>query len=342
METRPYVRALLAEAAELGVGLPESAYRRPERLDAPLPQPHAREPLALATRRGLGFGTLLGLPGAELVHDQIRTVIGQTHRQLAGRRPKLTGHLPFLKLGRPRVNWAGADRELLTAFGRPSLETDLAQLMAGVEHSVRLGGRTYHVSVTARLRERVGGATGDEARPMSLNIRSGQGATVSGERKNGWKLRAFLGARGDTELTRLLRLRLGQAGLTGSIGRGTEHQFSGAAKSTQRADMGGKADEHVYDAVYELSVRTDGHPEQKWWIDRPGEVVARVAMPHLHVPSERIPARLLDEAGRVRPLESLPPAEQSVDFTSHGSAVVYGLLLAAPEVAHTAETMYQI
>ncbi|MGW2716911.1 hypothetical protein [Streptomyces sp. NPDC001492] len=341
VQTRPYVRALLAEAAELGVGLPESAYRRPERLDAPLPQPHPREPLALATRRGLGFGTLLGLPGAELVHDQIRTVIGQTHQQLTRRRPKLTGHPPFLELGRPRVDWAGADRELLTAFGRPSLETDLAQLTAGVEHSVRLGGRTYHVSVTARLRERVGGATGDETRPMSLNIRSGQGATVSGERKNGWKLRAFLGARGDTELTRLLRLRLGQAGLTGSIGRGTEHQFSGAAKSTQRADMGGKADEHVYDAVYELSVRTDGHPEQKWWIDRPGEVVARVAVPHLHVPSERIPAHLLDEAGRVRPLASLPPAEQLVDFTSHGSAVVYRSLLAAPEVAHTAATLYQ-
>ncbi|WP_416976027.1 hypothetical protein, partial [Streptomyces sp. 4F14] len=128
---------------------------------------------------------------------------------------------PFVRLRRPRVTWAGADKELLTSFGRPSLETDLAQLMAGVESSIHLGGRTYDVSVTARLRERVGGATGDEARPMSIYIRSGQGVTVSGERKNSWSVRTFLGARGETRLTGLLGLRLGQAGLTGTVGGGT-------------------------------------------------------------------------------------------------------------------------
>jgi hypothetical protein len=341
VQARPYVRALLAEAAELGVGLPEEAYRRPERLDARLPDPHEREPMALAARKGLGFGTLLGLPGAELVHDQIRTVIGQTHQQLTGRRLQLTRRLPFLRLGRPRVNWAGADKELLTAFGRPALETDLAQLMSGVEHSVRLGGRTYHASVTAQLRERVGGVTGDEARPLSLNIRSGQGATISGERKNSWSLRGFLGARGRVKLAKAVRLQLGQAGLTGGFGSGTKHRFSGAAKSTQRADMGGKADEHVYDVVYELSVRTDGHPEQKWWIDKPDEVVARVAVPHLHVPAEKIPQSVLREAYRTQPLESLPAPERQVDFAGGGTAAVYRSVVAPPEVLRAVAEMYQ-
>lgn len=341
VEARPYVRALLAEAAELGVGLPEAAYQRPARLDTELPDPHVREPLALAARKGLGFGSLLGLPGAELVHDQIRTVIGQTHQQLTGRRPKLTLRPPFLKLRRPRVNWAGADKELLTSFGRPSLETDLAQLMSGVEHSVRLGGRTYDVSVTARLRERVGGATGDEARPMSLNVRSGQGATVSGERKNSWSLRGFLGARARVKLTKAVRLQLGQAGLTGAFGSGTKHQFSGAAKSAQRADMGGKADEHVYDVVYELSVRTDGHPEQRWWIDKPDEVVARVAVPHLHVPPEKIPEEVLREAYETQPLESLPAQDRRVDFAGRGTAAVYRSVVAPPDVVRAAAEMYR-
>lgn len=341
VEARPFVRSLLAEAAELGVGLPDSAYRRPERLDAQQPTPHELEPLALATRKGVGFGSLMGLPGAELVHDQIRTVIGLTHRQLTGRRLRPTPRPPFLKLRRPRVNWAGADKELLTSFGRPSLETDLAQLMSGVEHSVLLGGRTYDVSVTARLLDRVGGVTGDEARPLSLNVRSGQGATITGERRNSQGLRAFLGARGGVELAEFLKLQLGQAGVTGETGGGTQHRFSGAAKSTQRADMGGKADEHVYDVVYELSVRTDGHPEQKWWIDRPDEVVARVAVPHPHVPAVRIPEEVLREAYRTQPLESLPDEDRRVDFAGRGTAAVYRSVVAPPEVVRAAADLYQ-
>ncbi|MFK4105960.1 hypothetical protein ACI2L1_39075 [Streptomyces sp. NPDC019531] len=340
LEAHPYVRALLAEAAELGVGLPDSAFRRPERLDAELPEPHEREPLALAARKGPGFGVLLGLPGSELVHDQIRTVIELTHQQLAGRRPKLTLHPPFVELRRPRVNWAGADADLLTTFGRASLETDLAQLMSGIEHSVRLGGRTYHVSMAARLLERVGGITGDEARPMSLNVRTNQGATVTGERKNGWSLRGFVGARGRVELTDQVRLRLGQAGVTGGLGGGTKHAFSGGAASGQRADMSGKVDEHVYNVVYELSVRTDGHPERRWWIDKPDQVVAQVAVPQLHVPQERISREALREAYVTRPLPALPAVDRRVDFAGHGATAVFRSVMAPPEVVRAAAEMY--
>ncbi|MDF3148692.1 hypothetical protein, partial [Streptomyces sp. T21Q-yed] len=301
----------------------------------------SREPLALAARKGPGFGVLFGLPGAELVHDQIRTVIELTHQQLSGRRPKLTLHPPFVELRRPRVNWAGADADLLTAFGRASLETDLAQLMSGIEHSVRLGGRTYHVSMAARLLERVGGITGDEARRMSLNVRTNQGATVTGERKNSWSVRGFLGARGRVQLAEVVRLQLGQAGVTGGIGGGTKHAFSGGAASGQRADMSGKVDEHVYNVIYELSVRTGGHPERRWWIDKPGQVVAQVAMPHLHVPEERISREALREAYVTRPIPALPAVDRQVDFAGHGATAVFRSVTAPPEVVRAAAEMYR-
>jgi len=70
-------------------------------------------------------------------------------------------------------------------------------------------------------------------------------------------------------------------------------------------------------------------------------VVARVAVPHLHVPQEGVPAELLAEAGQVRPLDELPAPDRVADFTSNGSAAVYRAFLAVPEVADAAAAMYQ-
>ncbi|WP_394617261.1 hypothetical protein JNUCC0626_47955 [Lentzea sp. JNUCC 0626] len=323
--TPPYVRAPLAEAAEPGLGVPESAYRRPERLDTPLPPPHPREPLALAARRGMGFGTALVLPGAELVHDQLRTVLVQKHQEWTGQR---------------RVDLSGADLVLLGGFGRAVLEGDVASLLSGLERSVRLGGETYQLSVRARFLERVGGVTGDDARAMSINLRASQVSAVGGHRNNSWNVGGFLGVRARLDVDPLIDLQLGQAGLSASFGRGTKQEVSGSAKTGQRIDMGGKADEHIINVVYELAVRS-GDRVERWWIDRPGEVVARVVVPHLHVPREPVTADVLANAGRITPRPALP-VHGTVDFLSNGTGAVFRSFLDVSGVERAAAHMYAI
>jgi hypothetical protein len=320
----PYVRSPLADAPEPGFGLPESAYRRPERLDAPLPQPHPREPLALASRRGLGFGTSIGLPGAGLVHEQLRTVLLQKHQEWTGQR---------------RVDLTRVSRPLLGGFGRAALEGDLPRLLSGIEHSVKLGGKTYHLSVSARLLERIDGLTGEDARAMSINLRASQVAVVSGHRDNGWHVDGFLGVRARFGVEPWFKLQLGQIGLTGGFGGGDKHEFSGSAKTSQRVDMGGKADEHVFNIVYELAVRS-GDRVERWWIDKPGEVVARVVVPHLHVPRDPVTPDVVAEAGQIRVWRTLR-TEGTVDFRSNGTGAVYRSFLDVPEVSRGAAHLYR-
>ncbi len=305
-------------------GCRSPTYRRPARLDAPLPQPHPRESLALASRRGIGFAAANGLPGAERIHDQLRTVLLQKHREWTGN---------------GRVDLSGVDRVLLSGFGRPVLEGDLAGLLAGVEHPVRLGGETYHLSATATLLERVGGVTGDEARAMSINVRASRITAVDGHRDTSWRVGGFLGVRAKVELTPELKAQLGQAGLSGSFGGGTRHEFSGSAKASQRAEMGGKADEHVYNVVYELSVRS-GDRVVRWWIDEPGEVVARVVLSQLHTPPEPIPADALADVGRIALWRALP-AGSTVDFRTNGTGAVFRSFLAVSEVPRMAAHVYR-
>lgn len=171
VDAQPYVARLLALATEHGVGLPASAYRRPPRLDAPRPEPHPREPLALATRLGQGFGMGIALPGAELVLPQVRTVLATLHRQLSGDR---------------RPDWSQTDPDLTAWFDRPALEGDLPRLLAGVSHGITLGGRTYTVAVAARLLERVHGPTDVDAYPMSVNARALESAAATGNRDTSW------------------------------------------------------------------------------------------------------------------------------------------------------------
>jgi hypothetical protein len=321
VEAQPHVRALLREA---GLVLPESAYRRPARLDQPLPAPHPREPLALATRRGQGFAGLLALPGAELVHDQIRGSLERWHNTLSGN---------------SRADWSGTDHDLLTWFGRPALEIDLAQLLTGVDHAVRLGGRSYDVSVRAHLLDRIGGVTGEDAYPMMVNVRSQQTAKVSGRRDIRWNLRVSAGARVGVKVGRWVLAQAGVVRGSAGFGRETRHTLSAAARSYRRSQAAGPVDEHVYDVVYEISVRAAGHPVERWWIDKPKHVVARGVVPHQHVPATPLSAAELAAAGTVSRL-TVPPDGPAADFRG-GTAGVYPAFLTVPELAETAARMYQ-
>lgn len=141
------------------------------------------------------------------------------------------------------------------------------------------------------------------------------------------------------KLTKKLRLQLGNAGFSTGGGLGRSSQFSGGAKSYRRTETVGSVDEHVYNVVYELSVRSSGHAPHRWWIDRPGDVVARVVVPHQHVPAQPLTGRAVGEAGRVVPLDTLP--ETAAGFRRGGVAGVFPAFLTSRDLPLAAARLYQ-
>jgi hypothetical protein len=318
----PRVGNLLSRA---DVVLPGSAYRRPARLDQPLPAPHPREPLALATRRGQGFGVHMALPGSELVHDQVRGALERWHNWLSGN---------------ATADWSRTDHDLLAWFGRPALESDLSRLLSGVDHTIRLGGRSYEVSVRAHLLDRIGGVTGEDTYRMKVNVRSQQTAKVSGRYDTRWNAALSGGLSVQLRARSWLLTQLGTIGGRAGAGQEVRHTFSGGSRSYQRTQAAGPVDEHVYDVVYEIQVRTAGHPAERWWLERPGDVVARVAVPHQHVPTTPVSAGELSTAGTVSRPAALPGGPVA-DFRGGGTAGVFPAFLSIPQLRETAARMYQ-
>ncbi|MEC3993779.1 hypothetical protein VSR01_09595 [Actinacidiphila sp. DG2A-62] len=215
VSAQPHVRALLREAA---LPLPASAYRRPARLDLPLPAPHPREPLAPATRRGLGFGRLIALPGAELVHDQLRAKLVE----LDAARTRGRG-----------ADWSQADLDLVNWYGRPALETDLAALMYGIDHTVTVGGRDYQLFAQAHVRERIGDEP--ESYPMTVDVRGLYSAQVSGHRGGKWDTKAGAGASLQRPLGKAVRFQFFSLRGEGNYEQDHGHDLGGTVKSGWRA-----------------------------------------------------------------------------------------------------------
>ncbi|WP_207938745.1 hypothetical protein [Actinomadura darangshiensis] len=300
---------------------PDTAYRRPDRLDARIvPDPAHREPLPLATRRGIGFGMQSLLPGAELVHEQVRAVIANRHGALSGGR---------------RADWAQADLDLSTWFSRPALEGDLPAVMAGIDRSITVGGRQYHVSVQGSLRERIGGG-GYE---MTVNGRSMMAAGNAGHRNTEIGVQASAG--GGVRLGRLpyMRFILGAWSLQGEYAHSVKNEFGGSAKSYRRTETTGMVDEHNYNIIYQVTVRPEGETAASWWIDRPGDVTARVVVPHEHRPQTPYTRAELRNAGRTWTRTRLPAGE-TVDFAAGGTSGVYPAFSVIPELPRLAAEMY--
>ncbi|WP_374227561.1 hypothetical protein, partial [Streptomyces sp. AC627_RSS907] len=320
---QPHVRTLL-RIADLRIA--PAASERPRSLDEPLDDPDASEPLPLATRRGIGFGESTLLPGAELVLDQLRTVLRE---QVAA-------------AGKAGADWSTTDRELDVWFARPALEADLSQLLAGVDRTVRVGGRTYRLGVKAHLRERLRGSS----YPLVVNARSQRTGAVAGHRKKtrGWKVNAGAGLR--LKLRTWAVLSLGTAGGSAEYRTIMADAFTGTAKSYRRTETTGDVDEHVYRVIYELTVqdvdaKADKNASRTWWIHRAHHkgVVARIVVPKEHVPSSAPDRAELSSTGQVTTLTAWPQTG-AVDFATGGAAGVYPAFLVMPELTRLAADLY--
>src|SRR3569833_2843683 len=155
--------------------------------------PRHHEPLALAARRGLGFGTAATLPGAELVHEQLRAIMEQRHAALSKG---------------AKADWSEADLHLAAWYSRPALEADLSTTMAGIERTVSVGGRTYRLSARAYLMERLNrGATYS----MTVNLLALAAASSNGHRATELVIRLGAGLGARVTAFRWLRFALGAA-----------------------------------------------------------------------------------------------------------------------------------
>lgn len=327
---QPHVRALLREAA---LPLDASAYRRPARLDDPLARPHPREPLALAARRGMGFSAQFSLPGSELVHDQLRAKLVEMDASPSKDR---------------ETDWSQADLDLSVWYSRPALEGDLAQLMYGIKHTVRVGGRDYLLFARAHLRERL---TNDPVTyPMTVNARAQQMTQVTGHRGTAWKAKAGLGGGARLEVEEWMNFQLGGIGGEAEYGQGGGYEYSGTVKSYRRTETDGDVDEHVYDVVYELGVRPAGGSTARWWIDRlklpeawwdtaRSGATAHVAVSHEHVPKEPPTEDTVRRAGHPEELLGWPDDER-IDFEAAGTSGVFPAFFAIPELPELAAAMY--
>ncbi|MGW3151746.1 lonely Cys domain-containing protein [Streptomyces sp. NPDC001177] len=316
---QPHVRTLLRIA---DASLPASAYRRPRSLDIPLPPPHPREPLALAMRRGQGFGMGVLLPGAELVHDQLRWALARRHRAAQGG---------------AQADWSATDLALNTWFSRPSLEADIPRLLAGIDHTVRLGGRDYQLAVKGHLRRRVGG----ETYPMTVNARALRSALVKGHQKKSYTGKVAGGAGLRLKIRSMLMVQLGAFGAGAEYETGSGDTFTGGAKSYRRTETAGQVDEHVYEIVYEMTLRPkakDGGPAETWWIDRPKDVVARIVVPEEHIPATPT-TQAMPAAGKATELKTWP-AGPHVDFADGGTSGLYPAFFVMPELSRLAAEAY--
>ncbi|WP_262402638.1 hypothetical protein, partial [Actinomadura sp. CNU-125] len=299
----------------------EAAYRRPTVLDRPVAvDPAHHEPLPLAARRGIGFGMQSLLPGAELVHQQIRAVMADRHGELSGGRP---------------ADWAQADLDLSTWFSRPALEADLPAVMAGIDRTITLGGRRYNVSVQGFVGERIGG----DGYEMTVNGRAMMAAGSSGHRNT--EIGVQLSGGGGVRLGRLpyMRFILGAWSFQGEYAHTVKNEFGGTAKSYRRTETTGMVDEHNYNVVYEITVRPEGERATTWWIDRPGDVTGRVVVPREHRPARPYTPQELQNAGDAVTVPRLPSRE-TVNFTGAGTSGVYPAFTVIPELPRTAAEMY--
>jgi hypothetical protein len=98
-------------------------------------------------------------------------------------------------------------------------------------------------------------------------------------------------------------------------------------------------DEHRYNVVYEVTVRLEGRPTTTWWIDWPGDVTAKVAVPHEHLPEQPFTQEQLANAGSTRSLARVPDG-RTVRFSRGGTSGVYPTFNVIPELPRLAAQLY--
>jgi hypothetical protein len=327
VDAQPWVRALLRESGTVPVFDPT----RPARLDTPLPAPHSREPLALATRRGQGFGMLSELPGSELVLEQLRSGI---RADLEKRRGKKAAS----------ADWSRADRELLMFFGSPALESDLSALLTGIAHTVTVDGRTYRAGARGHLRERLEDVYASY--PRTVNARSVTSRRTAGHLKRKWA--AEVGVGGGVRLGRSnwARFQLGLFRLLGTRGRNSNQELTSSSKAYRRTETTKGVDEHGYNMVYELFLQPDPEddgPTTTWWIDRPDDVTAIIDVPHEHVPTAPLTPEQLTAAGQWHTSNRPPrPDVPRMNLAEGGTSGIYPAFLDMPRLPELASSLHAL
>ncbi|MFF3561805.1 lonely Cys domain-containing protein [Streptomyces sp. NPDC002574] len=311
--------------------------------------PHPREPLPLASRRGLGFGMPIALPGAETLQQDLRDAIGRHHTKAVGAKTA------------SKSDWANADRDLAMFYGRSALEADPHQALLGIHRTIEVGGHRYKVSAKMRWGDRATGAnplTGpvNEDNPlgqsytMKVNARVVSGATVAGERGKGTKARFAFGGGARLAIPehefnlgslhiKTPPFRLAVGAFRGLLSRawGKSDKFAGLAKEYRRTETAGKVDEHRYEMTLQWTVTPEG--KKPSYLSGSNPAVARLVVPHEHVPTEPVSLKRAQEAGRTEVTDRRPPTERPLDFSSgtHGLYPVFHLM---PELAQLAARMY--
>ncbi|MBR7827885.1 inositol polyphosphate kinase family protein [Actinospica sp. MGRD01-02] len=363
------VRALLAGAADEGVEpLREmerpavldnaGSLRDPERpavLDAR--GPHSTpddDPMPIATGRGQGFGMLLSLTGSERVYTDLRDVLHVRVAQMRAKKSRISVGNQAMGGGSARpiyrddkavkkTDWSQIHRDLSAKFGSPALEADLAVLLAGIEHTARIGGVTYDMAVIGHLLDRhEDGAT--SAFEMAVNARSTGGITTSVEKNRSVTQELTIAGAARVKLSSRVRLEAGDFAVTPGHTRIRGKGHVTGTKGYRRTETDGVVDASVRTIVYEVSMRVDGGQKETWYIhsgDLVGEdVVARivVAPQHLASQTEAVPPAPTVTEGQSPAEQAAVRAERiglvgrMLDFST-GAEGVYPAFLIVPELA---------
>ncbi|MDH6565079.1 hypothetical protein M2160_000100 [Streptomyces sp. SAI-117] len=342
--------------------LPETRPRFRFRMDVERAQgwltPHPREPLAPASRRGLGFGVPIALPGAETLQQDLRDAIERLH---------------VLDVGAEEAKksaWAQADRDLAAFYGRPALEGDLAQALLGIHRTVQVGGRRYKVSAKARWGNRIEGPSpladpvtegshpeGDFS--MKVNTRAATGAATAGERGLGWRAAVTFGggarlAIPEYELslgklhftTPPMRMQFGAVRGIVSTSRENSRKYGGSVGSYRRTETGKRVDEHRYLMAVNWTVTPEkksrfkpSRLNKRRFLSGRNPFVARVVVPHEHVPAAPVTPEQAQAAGHT--VVAMVPTEigRRLDFTG-GAQGIYPVFHLMPELAQLGARMY--
>ncbi|MGW0792710.1 hypothetical protein ACWD04_31960 [Streptomyces sp. NPDC002911] len=318
--SQPHVRALLRESGLDAV----RAVVRPPRLDpGRRPRRHEREPMALASRRGLGYAVAAALPGAELVEDSFRTRLAELVRE------RRVGAL----------DRADVDRQLSVFFGRPALEGDLADLLMGVRHTVDAGSLRVTMAVRAHLLD----SSEVTDRAMTVNTRAAVSEAVTGGTDSQWSLQAGIGGAARLTMGPWGRFQLGSFRLTGRLGAGSAESFARTSKSYRRKENTESVDEHVLDIAYEMSQYVEGDPKnrvEEWWIERPGDLVAQIVVPQEHAPARPVAEEEARSAGALARVSRRWPAGEPAFDLATGTAGLYPAFPALPVLARTIAGLY--
>ncbi|MFI8008422.1 hypothetical protein [Streptomyces sp. NPDC086010] len=291
----------------------------PPRLDADRqPRRHDREPLALASRRGVGYGTTASLPGAETIQDSFRARLTELVRERRITAP----------------DWSRIERQLAVYFGRPALEGDLSDLMHGISHTVSLGSSRVTLGLKAHLLD----SNDVTTYPMTVNTRAAVGETLLTGLDKGWHVQVGAGGAARFTLGTWGRFQLGGFRLLGRYGRDGKESFASTGKTYRRKENTSDVDEHVVDIAYAMSLHVAGdadpRPEQ-WWLERPQDLVARIVVPREHVPPHPVTEEEARSAGRLIGASRRWPAhERAFDFST-GASGLYPAFLSLPALTRT-------